>query len=157
MAERVVPWDAGCQWEPNAPNAVLTVSDIGRAVLAVSAHPDDADQDCVVFVWSGTWAAIMGPPNDETRSVHRLYSSGLSSLLWAGKVERSKWIADLERHNRGHPRHDATRFAKLAHFILPLKEGMVEVVAEQVSILRRPGPTTDAAGLIEGRWNDGFP
>jgi hypothetical protein len=97
-------------------------------------------------------------PGDPVRSssvLDRLYSRGLSSLLWTGKVERSEWIADLERHNGGHPRHDATRSAKLAHFILPLKEGMVEVVAEQVSVLRRPGPTTDAAAdSLRGRWND---
>ena len=43
LAERVVPWDAGCQWEPNAPEAVLAVSDIAGAALAVEAHPDDVD------------------------------------------------------------------------------------------------------------------
>jgi hypothetical protein len=55
------------------------------------------------------------------------------------------WIADLEQRNRVHPRHDATRFARLTHFIIPLKEGMVEVVAEQVRVVRRPGPTADTA------------
>jgi len=145
MAERVVAWDAGCRWEPNAAEAVLAVSDAGRAALAVNARADDADQTCVVFVWSGTWAANMGPPNDEARSAHRLYSRGLSGLLWAGQVEESEWIADLERQNRRHPDHDAARFARLAHFILLLKEGTVEVVAEKVTVLRHPGPTTSAA------------
>jgi hypothetical protein len=60
----------------------------------------------------------------------------------AGQSER---IADLERRNLVHPHHNATRFARLTHFVLPLKEGTVEVVAEQVSVLRRPGSTTDAA------------
>jgi hypothetical protein len=145
MAERVVPWDAGCEWDPNAPNAVLAVSDRGQAVLAVSAHLADPDQDCVVFVWSHARAAIMGPPNDEAVEGHRLYSRGLSDLLWAGTVEQSEWIADLERRNRVHPGHDPARFAMLTHFILPLKEGTVEVVAEGVTVLRRPGPTISAA------------
>ena len=41
--------------------------------------------------------------------------------------------------------------ARLTLFILPLKEGTVEVVAEQVSVVRRPGTTIGAAaGLITG-------
>jgi len=106
VAERVVPWDTGFKWEPNAPEAVLAVSDRGRAVLAVNAHPDDPDGDCVVFVWSRSRAAIMGSPNDEARSGHRLYSRGLSGGLWPGTVEQSEWIADLERRNRVHLGHD---------------------------------------------------
>jgi hypothetical protein len=51
-------------------------------------------------------------------------------------VEQSKWIRDLERRNRVHPRHDAARYVRLTHFILPLKECTVEVVAEKVSVLR---------------------
>jgi hypothetical protein len=148
MAERVVPWDAGCRWEPNAPDAVLTISDAGRAALAVNAHSDDANQDCVVFSWSGTSAAVMGSPNDEAISGHRLYQHGLSGLLWAGRVEQSEWIAGLERQNRVHPRHDTARFTRLIHFILPLKEGTVEVVAEKVTVLRRPGPTASAAAAV---------
>jgi hypothetical protein len=158
MAERVVPWDAGYQWEPNAPEAVLAVNDKGRAVLAVNdkgravlavnAHPADPDEDCVVFVWSGSRAAIMGSPNDEARSGHRLYSRGLSGGLGAGTVEQSEWIKDLERRNRVHPNHDPARFARLTHFIVLLKEDTVEVIAEAVTVLRRAGPTTSAAAAI---------
>ena len=148
MAERVVPWDAGCRWEPNAPDAVMAISDASRAALAVNAHFDDANQDCVVFIWSGTSAAIMGSPNDEALSGHRLYQHGLSDLPWAGQVEQSEWVADLERQNLGHPHHDAARFARLIHFILPLKEGTVEVVAEKVTVVRRPGPAASAAGAL---------
>jgi hypothetical protein len=135
------------QWEPNAPDELLAVGDGGRAVLALNAHFDDGNQDCVVLVWSSTWAVVMGPPNDEARSCHRLYQRGLSGQLWAGTVEESTWISDLERQNRVHPRHDAARFTRLTHFILPLKECTVEVVAEKVSVLRRPSPTSAAAVL----------
>jgi hypothetical protein len=149
MAERVVPWDPGFKWEPNVPDAVLAVGDGGQTVLALNAHVDDANQDCVVFVWSSTKAAIMGPPSDEARSGHRLYRRGLSRLLWAGTVKRSTWIGDLERQNRVHPRHDAARFTRLTHFILPLKECTVEVVAEKVTVLRRSSPTSAAAALLQ--------
>ena len=51
----------------------------------------------------------------------------------------------VDGHNRVHPHHEAARFTRQAHFILPLKESTVEAVAEQVTVLRRRGPTTDAA------------
>jgi hypothetical protein len=118
---------------------VLAVGDHGHAALALNAHFDDADQDCVVFVWSGARAAIMGPPNDEAQSGHRLYRRGLSDVLWAGIVEQSAWIRDLEQHNRVHSRQAAARFARLTHFILPLKECTVETVAQEVTVLRFRG------------------
>ncbi len=145
VAERVLSWDIGFRWEPSAPDAVLAVADSGRAVLALRPHFDDPDQDCVVVVWSGTRAAVMGPPNDEARSGHRLYRRGLAELLWAGQVEHSEWIADLERQNRGHNPHDSARYARLTHFILPLKDSVVEVAAEDAAVLRRSGSTVGAA------------
>lgn len=109
----------------------------------------------MVFVWSRAWAAIMGPPNDEAIEGHRLYSRGLSDVLWAGTVEQSEWIADLERRNRVHSGHNPAWFARLTHFILPLKEDTVEVIAEAVTVLRRPGPTTSAAAAVLERDRHG--
>lgn len=111
----------------DAPDAVLAISDAGRAALAVNAHPDDADQDCMVFIWSGTWAASMGPPNDEARSGHRLYQRGLSGLRRAGQVEQSEWITTLELQNHGHPHHDASHFAKLSHVDTEVRGVLLDV------------------------------
>ncbi len=148
MAERVLSWDVGFRWDPNAPDAILAVDDCGRAVLALKPHLDDPDQDCVIFVWSGAWAAVMGPPNDEALSGHRLYRRGLADLLWAGQVEHSEWIADLERQNRVHKRHDPARFARLTHFIVPLKECVVEVAAQDATVRRGAGSTVSAAAAV---------
>jgi hypothetical protein len=73
MTERVVPSLAGIRWEPNAPAAVLIVTDDGLAALALRPHPDDTADDCVVLIWSGTREAAMGAPNDEALPGHRLY------------------------------------------------------------------------------------
>jgi hypothetical protein len=51
---------------------------------------------------------------------------GLAELTWAGVVEHSERIACLEQGNRAHPQHEAERFSRLRHYILPLKEGTVE-------------------------------
>jgi hypothetical protein len=147
MTERVVPSLAGVRWEPNSPAAVLIVTDAGLAALALEPHPADTGHDCVVLVWFGTKEAAMGVPNDEALMGHRLYERGLAELTWAGIVEDSERIARLELGNRVHPRHEAERFRRLNHYILPLKEGTVEVIAETVSAQRQPGPPLHAASL----------
>ena len=93
MTERVVPSLVGVRWEPNSPAAALIVTDAGVTALALNPHPDDTDHDCVVLVWTGTREAVMGAPNDEARSGHRLYKRGLAEITWAGTVERSERIA----------------------------------------------------------------
>jgi hypothetical protein len=147
MTERVVSALAGIRWEPNSPAAVLIATDTGLTALALSPHPDDIDENCVVLVWSGTQETVMGAPNDEALQGHRLYERGLAGLTWAGVVEHSERIARLEQDNRVHPQHDAERFSRLHHYILPLKEGIVEVVAETVTVQRQPGAPLHAASL----------
>jgi hypothetical protein len=147
MTERVVPSLTGIRWEPNSPGAVLIVTDDGLAALALNPHPDDTGDDCVVLLWAGTQEAAIGAPNDEALAGHRLYERGLAGLRWAGVVEHSERIARLEQVNRVHPRHDAERFSRLRHYILPLKESTVEVIAETVTVQRQPGPPLRAASL----------
>ncbi len=137
--------DLGVKWNPNAPEARLLSDDFGKTVLSLNPHHDDADRSCVVFAWSGTRTACMADPNDEAISGHRLYGSGLSDVLWAGVVRDSDAIRALEQQNRVHPYHDPSRFDGLTHHVVPLKECVVEVVAEGLSILRLEGTTVDAA------------
>jgi len=134
--EHVESIDLGVTWEPNSPNAVLASSDGGLTVMAVSAHPDDRDQRCVVLAWSSTRSATMSDPNDEGLAGHRLYDRGLANVLWAGRVEDSALIAELEERARVHPEHDPARFASLVHYVIPLKECTVEVVAAALSTNR---------------------
>lgn len=145
--ERVLPTLAGVRWNPGIPDAVLIVTDNGLAVLALRPHPDEGDPDCVVLVWSGSFEAVMGAPNDEALPGHRLYGRGLAGLIWVGLVEHSERIAGLEQRNRVHPGHDAERFSQLRHYILPLKEDTAEGIAETVTVQRHPGPTLHAASL----------
>jgi len=64
VAERVEPHDVHIsvplRWEPNAPEAFLVSDDMGRGALAQRAHPDDADQRCVVLRWDVVSYALMG-------------------------------------------------------------------------------------------------
>ena len=145
VAEHVSVLEVGVTWEPNAPDAILVSCGLGKTAVALNAHPDDEDERCVVFVWSGTRSACLADPNDEAISGHRLYAHGLERVLWAGQVRESDLIRDLERRNRVHPHHDASRFASLEHHVLLLKEQVAEVVAEAVEVRRLTGSTLDAA------------
>lgn len=112
-------------WEPNAPEARLLADDFGRAALALRAHSDDSDRRAVVIVWRGVGHAALGGPNDEGLHEHELYDAGLRDLLWMGRVQ------------------DGDR-AGVGHWILPLKECVVEVVAGPWAVIRLPGTTSDA-------------
>jgi hypothetical protein len=158
VAERVVPLELGVEWEPNAPDALLLVSDSGLGLLVLRAHFADVDQRFVTLLWGGCVAAMMQPPNDEALSGHSLYEQGLSEVLWAGEVLDSSWLADLERRNRVHPRHDPGWFADLRHFILPVKEKTVEVVANGWKVVRSermldPWYDIDAYGRVDPAKN----
>ncbi|MEZ0581257.1 hypothetical protein [Nocardioides sp. MH1] len=145
MAEHVIPLDLGVTWEPNAPAAVLVTNNGGGTALALRAHRDDGDQRCVVIVWTGTSSASLSSPNDEAISGHRLYSKGLSDVLWAGSVTDSEAVAALEIQNRVHPYHDASRFDALQHHVVLAKERVAEVVAETLEVRRSAGSTLQAA------------
>jgi len=136
MSEMVRDYDLGATWEPNAPGAVLVASDFGETRLTLRAHLDDPDQRAVVLVWLRSWAARMEPPNDEALSGHSLYRAGLRDVLWIGEVFQSRLIANLEKRNRFDPLHDPKRFRQLRHWVVPLKEVLVEVVAEAIELQR---------------------
>ena len=145
MPERVEALELGVVWEPNAPEAVLLSGDFGATSLALQAHTEDPDRRCVVLEWAGCRFASMGLPNDEAISGHRLWRKGLSEARWAGRVLDSELIAELERQNRIHPSHDPLLFEDLTHFVVPLKECVVEVVASTLAVRRAEGTTAEAA------------
>lgn len=127
-----MPIELGVTWEPNAPNARLTVADYEPARLVLDAHFDDSDQSQVVLVWSGVLTAQFGPYNDEGLHHHRLYRSGLSDLMWAGDVFDSQWIADVAPAVAS----DAIRGTR--HYVIRTKETVVEVLAKSLRVERAP-------------------
>lgn len=127
-------------WEPNAPDAVLISDDFGRGALALRAHPSDADQQSVVLRFDLVVYAAMTPPNDEALNHHPLYAHGLKDLLWLGVVRDSDLVARL----RPSWSPVADRYLQPMHFIAPLKECVVEVVAANVDVFRLDGNTREA-------------
>ena len=151
MSERVVAVDLGATWQPSVPDAVLIAGDEVATVLALNAHFDDPDQRCVVMTWKHARTACKSPPNDEAISGHRLWRRGLSDVLWVGVVEDSELIAALEQQNRVHARHDPARFRDLVHHVMRLKECVVEVISEGLTVHRLDGSTIEAASAAARR------
>ncbi len=145
MTEHVESLDLGVTWNPGAPDAILLAADGGPSTLALRAHRDDPDERCVVLVWDYARYASKAPPNDEAIEGHRLWGKGLDDVIWSGIVHDSELIAGLERQNRVHPRHRTARFEGLTHYVLPLKECVVEVVARDLTVRRFEGTTAEAA------------
>jgi len=138
---RVVALADSLRWEPNAPEAVLSTDDGARAVLALNPHFDDGDQSAVVLLWRGVYSASMGYPNDEGRRDHSLYHSGLNTLVWMGEVQ-------------GGPQVPRPFGPQPRHFLLPLKETVVEVLADSYAVVRILGSTRDAmTAALSLDWN----
>lgn len=145
VAERVEAVDLGVVWEPNAPDAVLVSNDVGPAGLALRAYPGDHDERCVLLIWAGCYFASTMALNDEAISGHRLWAKGLSEILWAGVVNQSELILTLEQQDQVHPPHGSSRLAGLVHYVIVLKECVVEVIARGVAVQRVDGTTAEAA------------
>ena len=135
MVERVRELDIGVCWEPNVPEAVLTV-DSGRAVLVMNPHFDDADRRLVVLDWKVSVYASMGYPNDEGIHEHRLYDRGLKGVLWSGVVEDSQLVDGLMKHRAKWPEGSTAGVRDLVHYIVLTKEDTIEVVAEGLTVRR---------------------
>ena len=125
MAPRVVSLDLGLTWDPNAPEAVLLAPDNEDARLAM--RPNDPDRSMIVLRWVGTVRASFSAPNDEARHHHRLFAAGLQEVLWAGEVLDSEWTHELL---------SMTVHAAGRHFVLPIKECTVEIVATSFEVER---------------------
>lgn len=76
----------------------------------------------------------MEPPNDEALHGHRLYRAGLADVEWLGEVHESTLVHELEAANRVHSSHDPSAWLRLRHWVVPLKECIVEVVADGIEV-----------------------
>lgn len=65
-------------------------------------------------------------------------------MLWAGAV-RDRDLTGLLRQDSVHPSHDPSHFESSTHHAVLIKECVVEVVAQALSVQRFDGATLDAA------------
>ncbi len=114
------------RWEPNDSRGLLMSQADGPVELSLAPHFDDLDQRSVRLLWREAVASRFLAINDEGRWAHPLYSVGLDRLLWLGVVDGSDWMVG-GRVDRGRT---------MQHFVVPLKECVVEVLAEDVEVLR---------------------
>ena len=111
------------------PRVFATDNDV---ILAYETAP--AGDDIAILGFVNPRAHSFGSPNDEALSGHPLYHLGLRAY---GNFEvlGSPWARELERRNRVHPRHDASRFEALRHFVFTFHDRMFECLALSVTKL----------------------
>jgi hypothetical protein len=151
--------DLGITWDPNAPYPCLLQTDHHAFLILnlfddtpLGGDPTTVNANLVgVIEWKDLYASLMGPPNHEAISGHRLWDRGLRDVLWAGEVLGSNWVRSLERMNAVHPRHDPRRYEGLRHFVLRFKESTFECVARGFVSEKRRGPISEVSADIIGR------
>jgi hypothetical protein len=144
--ERVQAVDLGLHWDVGAPLPHLLQSERRTFIAFYLPDPPPGWDGTFVEVvdpaspqpaplgvieWLGCRGAVLGGPNDEACQGHRLWNDGLSDVGWyrAAEVTNSRWISDLEKANRVHPRHRPESYASYRHFILGFHDSTFECIA----------------------------
>jgi len=133
-SETVEPYDVGASWSALGSPYLMQTGD--KAILVIKASEDDDDRRWVVIRVHGCRGIVVGPPDDEARSGHRLFARGLDTCTAAGEVRQSRWIADLAAVDSVHALHRPEEFADLRHWILLFEENTVECVGTSLSVSR---------------------
>jgi hypothetical protein len=133
--DQVVPVEAVPWPDPGAP-LPRVLGDESRLVLSYwlpSSPPHDASSpmDCAFVRFDQVRIHLFGAPNDETLTGHALGGRGLAHY-GVYQINHSSLIRRLERMNAVHPRHTATAFDRLQHYIFTFHDSTFECVAEQL-------------------------
>jgi hypothetical protein len=133
--DQVVPVQEAPWPDPGAPLPSVLV-DESRLVLSYwlpSSPPHDASSpmDCGFVRFDQVRIHLFGAPNDETLTGHALWGRGLGHY-GVYQIKHSSLVRRLERMNAVHPRHTATAFDRLQHYIFTFHDSTFECVAEQL-------------------------
>ncbi len=110
----------------SAPEAVLFASETQLFLRYFTSQDETA---VIQFPLVKTFQ--FGSPNDEAIGGHPLSPFGLK-FYSVHRIENSPWVAELERRNAVHPRHDKDRFLKDAvHYVFTFQDSMLECVVNE--------------------------
>src|SRR5215467_195287 len=123
--DEVLNFEGAPGHSPGAPMPQILAND-DSLVLAYEVAPSGEEYSAVKFIRPR--AHYFGSPSDETASGHPLAKRGLEPY-GVFEVRNSSWIRALEQMNRVHPKHDASRFGSLRHFVFTFHDNTFECVA----------------------------
>ena len=132
--QTVVPYEIGTSWSAVGSPYLMQTGD--KAILVISASEDDDDPRWVIIRVHGCCGIVVGPPDAEARSGHRLYGAGLEACASAGEVLWSSWIARLAAVHSLYPLRLPASFSELRHWILLFEANTVECVGTSLSVTR---------------------
>lgn len=93
----------------------------------------DSDDLCAVVEFSGAYAHMFGPPNDEAFSGHPLATRGLRPYS-VFEVAHSSWLSAFERMNSVHPYHRPESFLQVKHYVFSFHDTTFECIAKGFSV-----------------------
>ncbi len=114
----------------------------GTSVRVVG--PDSGDEPLAIVRFSGCYATMFGPPNDEAFDGHPLAARGLEPYSMF-RVESSSWIRQLTRMNAVHPSHRDSDFEGYQHLIFAFHDSTFEAVCRDFEVTRERG---SVAGIL---------
>jgi hypothetical protein len=101
--------------------------------------PDTAGEPAAIIRFTGVYASMFGPPNDEAFSGHPLAERGLHPY-GAFEIVDSSWVRQLERMNAVHPYHRPEHFSTYRHIVLAFHDSTFECVAKAYVYELATGP-----------------
>src|SRR6266849_6093731 len=144
--EKAIPIDLGIKWDAGAPQPRLLQSEYKTFLACFLDQPNQPldgtrisffdpaspEPDSVgIIEWHRCFETMLGWPNEEALSGHRLWAKGLKELRHysSAEVQNSSWIAEIEHGNRVHPSHKPAIYASLKHYILLFHDSTFECLA----------------------------
>ncbi len=95
--------------------------------------PAVTENYCGIIIFSQILAHMMGEPNDEALSGHRLYERGLGAYR-VFEIHNSSWIDLYRRMNSVHPSHSDALFDGYKHFVFTFKDSCFECIAKKFDV-----------------------
>jgi len=90
-----------------------------------------AGEEIAVIHFSSFRKFKFGSPNDEALGGHPFIGLGLQPYQ-VHRIENSPWLAELERRNAIHPRHDKQRFLRNAvHYFFTFQDSTLECIVNE--------------------------
>lgn len=142
--DEVINFEGIPDHSPGAPMPQILAND-NNLLLAYEMAPGGEEYAIVKFILPH--AHYFGSPNDETIRGHPLAERGLRPY-GVFEIRNSSWTRALEQMNRVHPRHNASRFPTLRHFVFTFHDNTFECVANDAQLAAQVPNDENAKKLL---------
>jgi hypothetical protein len=138
--EHAIPCEGFPPWEAAIPAPCVLYGPMGVALVYLHRPTEEQGEDdepvlqpVVVVHFDGVMRVQAGTPNSEVVHGHRLHGKGLDEC-GANLVINSTWAEEARRINSVHSMYDATRWQKLNHYFVVIRDDTIECLARGFTV-----------------------